>query len=207
MNTRVRMAESSAPFWGMVLFIFVSVAVSAFAQTPAPDGTRATSAEPREHPRGGITVHGHWVIEVHEADGALASRQEFENSLLDGDIFLPAFLRATYVVGIWRVDLMCGVDRCLVIDEATNTGAGPLVVERPTPTTVRLRGTVLSTAASAVTEVRSRNFDCLGLDASPLSCRSSSQRGLFDFSGTALPAPIPFTAGQFIQFSVTFSFS
>jgi hypothetical protein len=31
----------------------------------------------------GITVHGHWTIEVREPDGAVVTHREFENSLLD----------------------------------------------------------------------------------------------------------------------------
>ncbi len=36
----------------------------------------------QDRPSDSIKVHGHWVIEVHNRDGSLASRTEFENALV-----------------------------------------------------------------------------------------------------------------------------
>jgi hypothetical protein len=44
----------------------------------------ATAAKPANGQREGIKVHGHWTIEVRNPDGSLASRTEFENSLMGG---------------------------------------------------------------------------------------------------------------------------
>jgi hypothetical protein len=48
------------------------------AQKPAnanvPESERATG------PQEGIKVHGHWVIEVRNPDGKVATRREFENA-------------------------------------------------------------------------------------------------------------------------------
>jgi len=51
----------------------------------AAAGSVALRAQQR--PGEGITVHGHWLIEVHNPDGSLASRHEFENSLSAGAAF------------------------------------------------------------------------------------------------------------------------
>ena len=40
----------------------------------------------------GITVHGHWIIEVRNPDGKLAPRREFENAYPAGGAYLPSLL-------------------------------------------------------------------------------------------------------------------
>lgn len=71
----------------------------------APGQARTTSAAAR--PGGGlsqgITVHGHWVIEVRNPDGKLVSHTEFENSLKGQ--FLLATLLSGFVMGDWMVVL------------------------------------------------------------------------------------------------------
>jgi len=59
----------------------------ASAEKPAAQQS-AESTAAREKPSGGshegITVHGHWTIEVRNPDGSLVRRVEFENSLDPG---------------------------------------------------------------------------------------------------------------------------
>ena len=52
----------------------------------------------------GIQVHGHWTIEVREADGALVSRQEFDNALVGNHILVRSLI-GDWTVGPWRVML------------------------------------------------------------------------------------------------------
>ena len=54
----------------------------------------------------GIRVHGHWVIEVRNPDGAITARREFENSLQStGASALASFLVGREVPGAWSVYL------------------------------------------------------------------------------------------------------
>lgn len=54
----------------------------------------------------GIQIHGHWVIEVREPDGSLASRREFDNDLTTGgSLLLGQLLGRTKTIGVWRVQL------------------------------------------------------------------------------------------------------
>lgn len=54
----------------------------------------------------GITVHGHWSIEVRNADGTLATHREFENSLAGGGSYvLSTLLSRTNSVGLWEINL------------------------------------------------------------------------------------------------------
>ena len=55
-------------------------------------------------PAEGITVHGHWVIEVRDPDGRLVSRREFENALASGGSnLLVGFLMRSNSLGLWEV--------------------------------------------------------------------------------------------------------
>jgi hypothetical protein len=54
----------------------------------------------------GLTVHGHWVINVRNADGSLAQHREFENSLqLTGQGALVGLLSGYLVPGDWMIVL------------------------------------------------------------------------------------------------------
>jgi hypothetical protein len=68
-----------------------------------PDATKPATAEKAE-PGGkseGIKVHGHWIIDVRNPDGTLATHREFENSLqISGATALVNFLARTRVVGL-----------------------------------------------------------------------------------------------------------
>ena len=57
----------------------------------------------------GIKVHGHWTIEVRNADGTLGSRRDVENALVvsqtGGASLLAGFLANHYSDPIWTVSL------------------------------------------------------------------------------------------------------
>src|ERR1035438_8313432 len=59
----------------------------------------------------GIKVHGHWVIEIRNPDGSLASRHEFENALVTGIGGGPTALVSLLVPGpgsfssMWDIEL------------------------------------------------------------------------------------------------------
>lgn len=66
----------------------------------------AEESSQRGGPHEGIKVHGHWTIEVRNADGTIAARHEFENSLSPvGGGVLSALLARKNAVGLWRVTL------------------------------------------------------------------------------------------------------
>ena len=55
----------------------------------------------------GITVRGHWVIDVKNTDGTLASRTEFDNALVEaGQNTLAGLLMGGPPVSGWAVQLM-----------------------------------------------------------------------------------------------------
>jgi hypothetical protein len=82
--------------------------------TPAPEravsrnSSGGTSAPKGQHE--GITVHGHWVIEVKNPNGTTTARREFENGLISGDGngagLLAGLLAGSTSGGLWGVALM-----------------------------------------------------------------------------------------------------
>jgi len=83
-----------------------NAATLAQGATPQPV---AESSEPvgQSAPKGrreGIAVHGHWTIEIRNTDGTLASRQAFDNELLDiGASLLANLLSGTYAPAGWEL--------------------------------------------------------------------------------------------------------
>ena len=74
-------------------------AVNLSAQTPAREAPAARGGGD------GIAVHGHWVIEVDNPDGTMATRREFENALSDGGQALAVLLSGEASAGAWVVYL------------------------------------------------------------------------------------------------------
>jgi hypothetical protein len=85
----------------------VPTAAPAKAAPAANAGQLSSPAERR--PGGnheGITVHGHWTIEVKNPDGKVVAHREFENSLYpDGASTLAQLLTGTVPFGSWEVIL------------------------------------------------------------------------------------------------------
>jgi len=60
----------------------------------------------------GIKIHGHWIIEVRNRDGSVASHTEFENSYLPGSFF-PGILSRTLTLGEWGIVLSGSSSPCV----------------------------------------------------------------------------------------------
>ncbi len=100
------MRETQKPIarWGLSVATAVAVAFLAAgslrvgAQAPA-NGTRA--------PKEGITVHGHWTIDVRQPDGTLVTHREFENALTaQGAALIADLLAGRVVPSNWRIGLV-----------------------------------------------------------------------------------------------------
>ncbi|MGA9882351.1 MAG: hypothetical protein WBQ34_01395 [Candidatus Acidiferrales bacterium] len=69
------------------------------AAAPAPQKSASTQSSPKGM-NSGITVHGHWVIEVKNPDGTVATRREFDNSLQpNGQLGIAALLAGNVTGG------------------------------------------------------------------------------------------------------------
>jgi len=73
---------------------------------PAVESTDSTGQSAPQGRHEGITVHGHWTIEVRNPDGTLASRRAFDNELINsGSTLLGNLLAGTVAPGGWELIL------------------------------------------------------------------------------------------------------
>lgn len=202
----------------LAVCVVAAMAIAAHAQTPpAPGG-----------PTEGIKVHGHWTIDIKNADGTLASHHEFENALVarGAQQLVTTLAGGSSPVGwaIWMVGVNQATAPCdgpnsvpypCVIRQAEITVDGPSesanlqVVGIPigAPTTLRLSGSVTTTALrpSEIADVVALMVSC-----APALTRSACIAG----QGLRLPVtehllstPISVAAGQIVQVTVDITFS
>jgi hypothetical protein len=108
--TPAGVAQQAAPVQGSGVSAAAPAAPASINATGAVKPA-ATSAEEQEVTASGkpasegIKVHGHWVLQVKNADGTLGERREFDNSLVtsgyvaSGDQILAALLSGNAVAG------------------------------------------------------------------------------------------------------------
>jgi hypothetical protein len=192
-------------------------------------GALSATASPIVAQEQGIKVHGKWEIAVRNADGSLASRHAFNNSLtvagvpVGGNAVLAGLLGRQFgTVGDWHVliwracgsessphgcriteptfpNQLNGVFRNLRITVPTHTVSFPAIGNREIP-----NGTV--ELAGEATATINRAIEAvstqLGLCPTGTNCFMVS-----DITSHTLETPIPVVAGQIIQVKVVLSFS
>lgn len=137
-------ASKSAPAGAIVPSVVAVASPAAVAQEIAPKPVAEPSASKGQHE--GITVHGHWTIVVRNPDGTVATRREFENSLVNnvGPNLLAGLLSGNFAVGPWSITLrgapgpcgtylVPGLGQCNIVPGNTPTQAAGC---SPTPTPV-----------------------------------------------------------------------
>lgn len=195
------------------------------AGAPASAKARA-AAKPSGGRQEGIKVHGHWVIDIRNPDGTLASHHEFENALASGggDQLLALLLAHKGNPGRWELSLAAavgGVSPCeggtggrfanwcrIIESDATNPTGGnaeskDLNVVVGTGFTVIMQGTITALVNGAVGRVSTSLGLCAPSDPTAV-CHSAGWTNLFT---DAFPAPIAVVASQIMQVKVTLSFS
>jgi hypothetical protein len=187
-----------------------SVALVLAGQPAARGGT---DAPPQGASREGIKVHGHWTIEVKNADGSLVSHYEFENAFaahLGAATFMNGVLSRTKRVGLWQISLAgtpaCYPNNapCWIVEPGTPIEGGVLSVSTPTsgPHAGKfvLSGSTTAPRAAQISVVQTGTDDCPGGGG---TCTAGS----FGFTQKVLGTPIDLVEGQIIQVTVVISFS
>jgi hypothetical protein len=177
--------------------------------------TVASSTEESDGVSEGIQVHGHWVIEVRNPDGTLATRREFENDLEqpNGAFFLMELLATRATAGNWKVylggpsDGPCDANRkCVVVQPGDSDLPHffPTLIVTSVAENLVLSGSAIASADGDISEVATGLVKC---DSSVAPTDCFTQGNAPAFTRTTLPSPVPVTAGQQIQVSVMISFS
>jgi hypothetical protein len=172
--------------------------------------------------REGIAVHGHWVIEVRNADGTLAERREFENALMTGGADVVAqLITGAATSGQWSVKLNpTAFDTPAYANSPFLSGGGQAgersVAVTPTllPNGFELYGTATADVTGDVVRVETGLAVCFTSLMTPSACLSRVGDGSVNttfqgrnFTGKSLPTPIGLAAKQIIQVTVTITFS
>ena len=201
----------------LAVLAVVAGATIALAQTPpAPRG-----------PVEGIKVHGHWTIDIRNADGTLASHHEFENALVNPDMLVTS-LMGDLTPGGWRIRLAsnnnpqqmpCGPSKPCVIreqhakpatfeTESTNlilTLISSGTTSGPAQATLHFDGSITSGTGSPLIQVVTSQLSYCSAATAPSQCVNPS--AVADITEHTLTAPIPVVAGQIIQVTVDLTFS
>jgi hypothetical protein len=183
----------------------------------APNGVAQSQSSGK--PDDGIKVHGHWTIDVRNADGTLASHNEFENACTQCGNSLAPILAKQSTSFTWNVFLQDttlgnGVGPCkdangaaswCILDEV-NTVVQDSDKNAVFPTLVlnAAQGAstidVIGNLTASFTGQINRVWTNINVNTATLSS------GL-QFSLRDLATPIAVTAGQLVYVKVTFSFS
>jgi hypothetical protein len=186
------------------------------AQQPAPQERRAPSGTSE-----GIGVHGYWKIDVRNADGTLASHTEFENALTDeGQSSLVNMLLGANTVSNIYIQLRGPFDAspcanfipllgiylpapCFIAGSDLTTA----VQSNPQGALV-LTGSTTANHAGIIDSVFTTTTMACGVGIVPCGPSGDPMFTGFSLAGAGgSVSPIPVTAGQLVQVSVTLSFS
>lgn len=209
-NLAEALRMKTAVFLMLLLGAIYPAAIShANAQTPS----KRTPASQGSGQKEGIKVHGHWTIDVRNPNGKLVTHHEFENALVPSSV-LASLLGRVNVVGKWGIVLGNPAgDPC---GETTPGGMNwylPCSIDE-SPGTLRvtadgsalvLTGSVTAVFNSSIKYVKTHLGVCTA-NVTPGVCLSSAFTD-FPMTAATLAQPVPVTAGQIIQVTVTITFS
>lgn len=188
----------------------------------SPNTENAAVAANPDSQSSGITVHGHWTIEVFNVDGMLAERQEYENALVnDGQLVLSNVLGRIATVGKWQIKIEGSPSPCsqqgkslpCVLCESDDPDTkyvqyiDTLVVKavHGTPSsTISFKGYFTATVASDISFADTLLWVC-NSDVSSDSCKYH-EAGNYDFTHVDIVPRIHVDAGQIVQVTVEISF-
>ena len=174
-------------------------------------GLHAIAAAPQE----GIKVHGDWTIVIRNADGSIASRNEFKNALVPvGAGNLASVLAGNSAIGTWMIYFEGG-GICTTFNSgcviSTPRYALPSILASNNLTITAgtgadygklfLVGSLKAIGAGSIGQVATLVMPCA---ASTPTCSSGV---LSDFSQRTLSPAISVVAGQTVDITVVFSFS
>lgn len=232
-------AQQSAPVESAAA-VQVAASATAAATTTAmamplaaqSESEEKEAAAPAKLGHEGIKVHGHWVLQVKNADGTLGERREFDNSLADGGRFLVSVLAGYFVSGDYAIDLSgTACSGCYIINsnwpannpfsQGSPTSATLLTTYNSTAfggsvNSIVLAGFIPPPNSGTLSQVAVLYSACVTspINAAPATITPAAciagpaqQNAGGYFTSTTLASPLPVNAGQIVMVTVTISFS
>jgi hypothetical protein len=220
---RVKIYALAAGFIAVaaVALLLALVVIPGSAAAPDNDLTAAVPAGSS----GGITVHGHWTMDVLDPDGSLVEHREFENSLQSGGKeILSHLLSRSVTPGKWTLYVSGGpIQPCVnngnantcYICEANDDNTGTAYFKNLTLTRsgtgdlskLILSGSFTATNTSSIHTVISFLVGCSG-STSPEACAGTVSNKIFgsEITRATITPNIAVQAGQQVQVTVELSF-
>jgi hypothetical protein len=209
--------------FALVLMLALAVIPGCSEGAKSPAASIPEISSPDDNLSEGITVHGHWTLEVRNPDGTLVESRDFENALHStGDERLVDYLARQYSVGGWVISAGNNtigdnpffnpstptVNTFCEIPEPGGPASGPYQFDNLTIGTgdgsqVVLSGSAIAQRNGSIDSVRTlvARLDKTGPPA------SSYAGGIRYFTTTNLGTDVDVSEGQHIIFTVVISFS
>jgi len=182
-------------------------------------GFTTAGEEPQSGLDVGIQVHGHWKLEVFEADGTPVSVHEFDNAFdSNANVALSRLLSRYFVVKNWSVLLDGSTLRpclqagspasCVLMEPGTGSGLSNEFdnLTLSTPGGLQLSGTATAAATTNITSVTTTLSFCNNTVPPGANCTPYHSGTVF--TGTTLTPPgVAVLPGQLVQVTVTINFS
>lgn len=144
----------------------------------------------------GIRVHGHWTIEVRNADGQIDGRYEFENALTnDGAVSLANLIGLGQDVGSWSIQWQVSTPDGISVYAVAEPPGGDLAVADQGDGTIQITGSMASPRTGDLVGVFTQHYRLAVPGQGPLI-----------FTRRTLDAPVLVQEGQLVEFSVIISF-
>lgn len=192
----------------------------------------ATAGVSAQGPREGISVRGHWLLEVQNPDGTIAATREFDNHLESGAFTLVALLTRTASMGRWAIHLETehGFEvpdnpfgnsaQVYMTEPNANVPSDIEIFKNLTVTssgslnqapTVTLKGTATALRKGFITHVHSVLSSCSPTVVAD-TCNPAGLAAYLPFTGKRLEnaagaAPLEIEAEQSVRVTVTISFA
>lgn len=229
---------------GLLALAFAPLTLAAEAQqAPAATAPRNppaavpfvanTPSTPQKPGTEGITIHGHWIMDVVNRDGTVAEHRDFENALLpaQGGSVLAGLLVGTLspqtfdvvLAGTGKTALLyLSGQSCPQVLANFQGDCSPTLTEGTSAgSSVVLRSTYAPPAALTVTTVSTNIGTCPtsaggATPVSPATCQATTSGpipgaggayvGIYNFTAATIP-DLAIAAGQSLVITVTISFS
>jgi hypothetical protein len=170
------------------------------------------AAEPQGARKQVIQVHGHWTIDVRDADGTLVSHNVFENALQPaGQDLLARLLTREASAGGWTVLLEWGGGTTGTLSERNpppiGPGVGPLTAQMNQAAKVVLSGSLKADGDKQIQSVTTALTWCSPLGPPSVDCTAHVSTFTQHTSAPPNPPLATVQTGQTVDVTVVLSFS
>lgn len=158
----------------------------------------------------GIKVHGHWVIEVRNADGTVAETREFDNALTgSGKQQLVEVMGRAHMMGYWQIILYMSANSGPCVNNGNPNACFIIEPGSPFPARSDIFKNLTLALSAATGEITLQGSAVVGMDGDVGSVQTYIETPSpgATFTNATLQPAVTVQAGQTVAVTVTLSFS